>query len=126
MDSIFDEVGHLVLPDGSRIWISMHPQGRMIHAKVDSGTEGESEPSLDYFNIGVSHENLARFLERSKKRVFTWQTRDKSLTVDGKNGHWKLRFVRQGPPGGSVLFDLDPQRVDALRGALWPDSVSQD
>jgi hypothetical protein len=72
--------------DHEKFWVNTVDQGKILIYSTNIGKEG------DIFQISMSWDSIDKLKERSKRNIFEWNIRDKSLFIKGKNGTWSCVF----------------------------------
>lgn len=97
--------------DHDKLWINTVDQGKILLYSTNTD-------ELDIFQISISWDSIDKILERSKRNIFEWNIRDKSLIIKGKNGAWSC-ILSSLTESRSVNISLSNAETDILKSALF-------
>ncbi len=97
--------------DHEKLWVSTVDQGKILIYSI-------IEEEGDIFQISLSWDSINKLKERSKRNIFEWNVRDKSLLIKGKNETWSCIFSSL-TESRSVNILLSNSETQLLKSALF-------
>ena len=106
-----DTVVTILDNDHEKLWVSTVDQGKVLIYSI-------IEEEGDIYQISVSWDSIEKLKERSKRNIFEWNIRDKSLFIKGKNGTWSCTLSSL-TENRSVNILLSISETDILKSVLF-------